>query len=100
MTDKDPKSDLNYRGIGTLSYNEVLDEIEDNKKTLIRSSIWVFVDFVILSLVGFSCHQYWQLYQSILFGSLVGFLTWMYVYAVLLYRSHDKKFKLRLGELE
>lgn len=100
MTDKDLKSDLNYRGIGTLSYSEVLDEIEDNKKTFLRSTLWFLLDAIILALIGYSCYSYWQLKQSIVFGVVIGFLLFAYVFAVLVYFESKKKFELRLGELE
>lgn len=100
MTDKDPKSDLNYRGIGNLSYSEVLDEIEDYKKTFLRSTFWFILDFIVLSVVGLFNYTHWQTTQSLLFGGMIGFLFSMYVFGAMLYRSHQKKFELRLGELE
>lgn len=100
MSDKDPKSDLNYRGIGTLSYSEVLDEIEDNKKTFLRSTLSFLLNAIILFVIGYLEYSYWQIYQSIVFGVVIGFLLFTYVLAVLLYFESKKKFELRLGELE
>lgn len=100
MTDKDPKSDLNYRGIGTLSYSEVLDEIEDNKKTFLRSTLWFLLNAIILVVIGYLNYSHWQIKQSIVFGVVTGFLLFTYVFAVLLYFESKKKFELRLGELE
>lgn len=100
MSSEDPKSDLNYRGIGTLSYSEVLDEIEDSKKTFLRSTLWFILDMIILACIGLCCHPYWQITQSALFGGMIGFLLSVYVISAMFYRSRQRKFELRLGELE
>lgn len=100
MTDKDPKSDLNYRGIGTLSYSEVLDEIEDNKKTFLRWTLWFLLDAIMLVVIGYLNYSHWQIKQSIVFGVVIGGLLFTYSFGVLLYFESKKKFELRLGELE
>lgn len=100
MTSDDPKTNINYRGIGTLNYSETLDKIEDSKKTFIRTTIYYLLDMILFCSFGFIFHPNWDSVQYMVFGTVIGALSMTYAFAIWVFRDIKKKCDLRLGELE
>ncbi len=100
MTSDDPKSDTNYRGIGTLNYGETLDYIEKSKKSFIRTTVYYLLDMILFCTLGFIFHPNWDSVHYMIFGTVIGALSMVYALAIWVFLDIKKKCDLRLGELE